>query len=742
MCVKNAIITKDIIEERYLTAEGTIYEVIFRNDENGYTIATVECEGHPVTAVGIFPPVSEGHYVKMTGQFVNHPRFGRQFKAESVRLAKPDTKNGMIMFLGSGLIKGIGPRRAEAIVNKFGESTFDIIEMNPSRLGKVSGISAAMAKQIAKSYGEVKMAADVLTFLMDYGISANMSMKIFIVYKENTIAAVSSNPYALIEDINGIGFLTADRIAEKLGIDKNSDFRVRAGIMHALSEAADKSGNTFLPVSEATEFAQSVLGLENTGLIQDNIERLILSHKLKQTACDSETGIMLSSFYSAESKSADKLVRMMEYTNRAGRDHSSDIKRFEDMHGISFHESQKEAISAALSSGVSVITGGPGTGKTTIVKCIISILTEVGESVKIMAPTGRAAKRLSETTGQNASTIHRALMSDEQLFADVVIVDEFSMVDVLLLSRMLEQMSDETKLVIVGDSDQLPSVGAGNVLSDIINSGVVPTRRLTHIFRQEDCSNIVINAHKINNGQCPDLKNAGKDFFFIKSASQEETAKTAVELVKSRLPSYLGVEPKNIQVLCPMKAGKAGSINLNKQLRDALIPKTEEIIVGDNAFSVGDKVMHTINNYNLAWRKGIESGEGIFNGDIGYVCSIRPGSGEMDVEFEDGRLVTYGGEDKTQLILAYAITVHKSQGSEYDGVVLSLSGGHYMIMTRNLLYTAITRAKNLVVIVGDEETVNKMVRNNFIQKRYSMLRELLILAREKRNLLFTDTNGN
>lgn len=721
-----------------MTIKGTIYEIVFRNEENGYTIATVECEGHPVTAVGVFPPVTEGHYVAMTGSFVTHPRFGRQFKAESVKLDKPDTRHGMIMFLGSGLIKGIGPKRAEAIVDAFGKDTFSIIEMNPSLLASVPGITESRAADIAESYGELKTAADALSFLMDYGISANLSMKIFSVYGDTTIAVVSTNPYALIEDVTGIGFVTADRMASKLGIAPDSDFRIRAGIMYALGEAADKSGNTCLPSQTVIVEAKTILGFSSTERIEENLEKLTLERRLKQVMCDDEGGVMLSSYYNAENRAAAKLVKMLEYNNRASTAGEKEIKRFESMNKIAFHEAQKAAIETALQSGVSVITGGPGTGKTTIVKCIISILLDTSRTVRLMAPTGRAAKRLSETTGQEASTIHRALMSEEDILSDAVIVDEFSMVDVMLLSRMLEQLPDETKLIIVGDSDQLPSVGPGNVLADIINSGVVPVARLTQIFRQEECSRIVINAHRINSGLMPDLANDNKDFFFIKSNSPRETAEKAVELVKTRLPSYLDCEPKNIQVLSPMKVGEAGCISLNKKLRAALIPKGDEIVIGDNAFSVGDKVMHIVNNYNLDWRRGVHTGKGVFNGDLGFVTSIRQESGELDVEFEDGRLVTYIGEDRHQLMLAYAITVHKSQGSEYDGVVLALSSGHYMIMTRNLLYTAITRAKSLVVILGDEETVGKMVRNNFIQKRFSQLKALLVSAKKKSELLYNN----
>ncbi len=720
-------------------------EIRFRNEENGYTIATVETDLQPFTVVGIFPLVSEGSFVRCEGQFVNHSRFGRQLKAESVCLEQPNTVYGMVRFLGSGMIKGIGEKRAAAIVEKFGKDTFAVIESAPERLTEIRGISRSMAKDIADAYGEVKAASEAMTFLMGHGITSGLALKIFNEYGKATIATVSFNPYQIIEDISGVGFLTADRVAKNLGISPTSNFRIRAALIYALGEAAERTGNTLLLRPELEEETARLLKIDGAELISDNLDELILQRKLREVDYDGERGVMTASLYRCENRAAVKICRMIESTDRSLPDCADEIAEFERIENVTFHSEQRNAITSAIQSGVSVITGGPGTGKTTIVRCILRLLTNHGLTVKLMAPTGRAAKRLSESTGQDASTVHRALLADDDdavgLNADAVIVDEFSMVDAVLFSALSERLRDEAKLIIVGDSDQLPSVGAGNVLADIINSGVVPVSRLTHIYRQDERSNIVVNAHKINNGEYPDRH--GGDFFFIRSDNAADMARTTVDLVTKRLPKYLDCKPQKIQVLCPMKGGDAGCVNINKLLRAELLSSTEnEITVGDYAFAAGDKVMHVVNNYNLVWTKDFREGRGVFNGDMGTVTEVRRSSGEILVEFEDGRNATYSGEDKAQLMPAYAITVHKSQGSEYEGVVIPISGNMPLIMTRNLLYTAITRAKNLAVIVGTEESVRRMVRNNFVQKRFSKLKDFLIENERKMSVLYAQNDEN
>lgn len=724
-----------------MTFKGVVKEIVFRNDETSYTIAVLTCDGKNYTVVGFFPPVSEGHYLNVTGTFINHPRFGRQLKAESVRFDKPDSKQGMILFLGSGLIRGVGPKRAELIVEHFGDKTFEVIENDPSRLALIKGISAQIAQTIAHSYAEVSGIAEAITFLVDNGVSTNLAMKVISAYGEKTIDYVTQNPYSMIEDIGGVGFLTADKIANNIGIDFSSPFRVKAGLYYTIRESAEKNGNTAVPSLEAVEETRKLLSLDDSSSIENCINEMVLTRKIKRVFCDDVEALMLIKYYHAERSSAVKLISLMQNATGGNNDWGSMIERFEKMNKIQFHDSQKQAIISALSNGVCVITGGPGTGKTTIIRCVTSILKEIRCQIKLMAPTGRAARRLGEASNEEATTIHRALMADEGFMANAIIIDEFSMVDAMLLSRTLDELPEGCKLVMVGDSDQLPSVGAGNVLYDIINSNVIPTVKLTQIFRQEECGHIIINAHKVNNGEMPSLSNESKDFFYMQELQPVSVANRVVELVSTRLPKYLKCDPKQVQVLCPMKVGEAGSINLNARLQSVFIDTTECVKVGDCAFYVGDKVMHTVNNYNLVWKKNFAEGQGVFNGDVGIITALSVQRNQIEVLLEDGRKVLYEGENKSQLMLAYAITVHKSQGSEYEGVVIALSGGHGMIMTRNLLYTAITRAKNMVVIVGKESTISQMVKNNFIKKRYSQLKTMLIEEKNRNEKLYSFLKG-
>ena len=725
--------------------KGTVADVRFRNEENGYTIATIETDNDAVTVVGVFPPVGEGSYVSAEGTFVEHARFGRQLKADTVRLDRPDTIYGIIRFLGSGLIKGIGEKRAAAIAEKFGRDTLDIIEREPNRLVEVQGISRRMAKEISASFGEVKAASDALTFLMEFGVSSSLAMKIYLLYGSDTEALVRTDPYRLTEDVRGVGFLTADRIARAMGVRPDSEFRLRAGVVHVLGESADRNGNTFLPRETLVAETKALLGSENCDGLDGIIDSLLVSTRptaLRSAEYEGGEAIMLRYLYRAEAGAANKLCRMARSANRAMPDCDDEIAEFERIEHFTFHPEQRKAIISALGGGVSVITGGPGTGKTTIVRCILRLLTHHGLRVRLMAPTGRAAKRMSESTGAEATTIHRALLSEEcadGIEDDAVIVDEFSMVDVVLLDKLLGKMRDEATLVIVGDADQLPSVGAGNALADIISCGKFPVTSLTHIYRQGEGSGITVAAHRINAGEMPDLTNASGDFFFIRASDPHSAAVTVRDLVIRRLPGYLHCDPMKLQVLCPVKNGEAGCAGLNAALREALLPSaTRQVAVGDTRYSAGDKVMHIVNNYELKWTRGSEEGTGVFNGDMGTVEEVDPVGGGIIVMFEDRRRVEYTGEDRSQLMPAYAITVHKSQGSEYEGVVISLTGGNYMIMTRNLLYTAVTRARRLAVIVGTEETVARTVRNNYIRKRWSMLSAFIERADGKMGALWLD----
>lgn len=730
-----------------MTISGSVEEIRFRNEENGYTIIILDCEGEPLACVGTFPPVSEGEYVQLEGEFTVHPKFGKQFKVRGVSSSRPDSLDGIVRYLGSGLIKGIGPKTALAIVEKFGKNTFDVIVNNPSRLASVKGVSKSKADEIAQNYLKIENMRKAMVFLQSYGIPLGTSLKIFKQYGDDTVSVLSANPYKLVEDIDGIGFITADKIAKKLGVEPHSEYRLRAGILYTLKDAADRSGNTFLPYEDLRAAAAGLLETDEE-LIEDALEGLALSRAVKTVETEeSGKGVMLLSSYRAEKGAAQKLTELVYSSDMTERNCAEELAEFERSENITLHPSQREAIELASSASVTVITGGPGTGKTTIVKCILSVFDKRGIKTALMAPTGRAAKRMSESCGREASTIHRALTigregdgNGEPLGAGAVIVDEFSMVDIYLFNTLLKRIPRDAKLILVGDADQLPSVGAGNVLKDIIASGVVPVVRLDRIYRQSGESLIVENAHRVNGGLMPELGAVDGDFFYCAAKTPQEIADLTVSLASERIPKFLGVEPYRVQVLCPMKSGIAGSVNINRQLQKKLRQGGAFIETEEYRYLEGDKVMHIANNYNLGWRRlagGIaEEGEGVFNGDLGVINEIRPQSGEIDVRYEDGRFVTYTPDVRNQLVPAYAITVHKSQGSEFDAVIIPLYGGNPVIMTRNLLYTAITRAKRAVVIVGDKYTVKRMVENNYIAQRYSMMRSFLEDADAKETLLF------
>ena len=730
-----------------MTLKGDIDDIIFRNEENGYTILVLDCEGEPITCVGTFPPVSAGEFLSLEGNFVVHAKFGRQFKVDSVTESAPETLDGIVRYLGSGVIKGIGPKTALAIVSHFKEKTLEVMEVAPYMLARVKGISKQKAAQIGAEYSLIKQMKDAMIFLRGCGITTNMAMRIYKVYGENTVSAVKTNPYKLIEDVSGIGFLTADKLAAETGIAKDSEFRIRAGIIYTLNTQGEKNGNTFLPKESLVSEAAALLKLENT-LIEDALENLVLAGALRKVNNGETDGLMLSSVYRAEKSAATKLVELTALANRLSVDCDEEIAEFERAEKITLHSAQKDAVKSAVNSGVSVITGGPGTGKTTIIKCILSVFSAQRIKCSLMAPTGRAAKRLSESTGEDASTIHRALMlspgnygGGEMLNVGAVIVDEFSMVDVFLLNSLLGKLREGTKLIIVGDKDQLPSVGAGNVLQDILQSDVVPVVNLTQIYRQGEQSLITLNAHAINRGEMPVLSDRKSDFFFIKKSSQAEIAEEVIGLATERIPKFLKSDASRVQVLCPMKNGLAGTNNINSMMQSRLHGvRKADIDTDEQRFVIGDRVMHTANNYLLEWKKigkwGVESGEGVFNGDMGYIEDVRSDSGEIDVLFEDGRRVTYTADIRYQLSLAYAVTVHKSQGSEFDAVIMPVYAANYMIMTRNLLYTAITRAKKIVVLVGEEYNIKKMVDNNYIAKRYSMLKSFITEAQGKYALLY------
>lgn len=715
---------------------GTVEEIRFRNDENGWTVLMLDGEGDPVTVAGCLPPVTPGDFLDLEGEFVIHPKFGMQFKAERASIAQPHTVYGIVRFLSSGLIEGVGEKTAARIVEKFGKNAIEIMEKEPMRLATIKGISPKKAKKIGEDFAALKNEREAVMFLVGYGVSVGLALKLYGTYGAATVATVKTNPYVLVEDVYGIGFLTADKIAQAMGIDPMSEFRMRAGILHALRSACEKEGDTYLPRERLFEEAKKLLGTYDDGALEAAFDSLLVARKI---VVPFDGAVMAESYYRTEKAAAVKLVKRVDGAGVVPADISPIIDRFEATAGITLHAAQRDAVVNAVNSGASVITGGPGTGKTTIINCILFVFDAMGISSTLLAPTGRAAKRITEGCGREASTIHRAILAleDGAVFTSgAVVVDEFSMVDIFLFKMLLEHMSDTTKLIIVGDADQLPSVGAGNVLRDLIASGLVPVTRLSFIYRQSNTSRIAVSAHDINAGRMPDLTARDGDFFFFRMRSPQDTADMAVELATKRVTSFCGITPDRIQVVAALKNGVCGVNNLNARLQEKLNGgKKKSITVGDFKFAEGDRVMHTVNNYDIEWTRGAATGTGVFNGDIGVVSHVFD-TGELEVEFEDGRRVTYAGDNKRQLILSYAVTVHKSQGCEFDVIVMPVVIGPPVIMTRNLLYTAITRAKKMAVLVGDEYAIKRMVENNYVAERYSALNAFIADAKSGMRKLY------
>lgn len=726
--------------------EGIVEDIIYRNEANGYSVILVDVNGVPETVVGTFPILSEGESVCFEGDYQNNAKYGKQFTARSVGVVAPHTIEGIVRFLASGIIPGVGEVTAQRMADAFGEQTLDVIEHDTDKLASVKGISKRKADEIREGYLAVSGMRSAVIFLQDCGLGMALAIRVYERFGARTEQMVRTNPYRLVEEIDGIGFLTADRLAQKLGIGRDSDYRIRAGMVHLLKNAADQNGHTYVPISELTSELCGLLGLDvSEEKLTDLAAVMTVDGVVKISAAgDGVRVLMLSTLYRTEKGTADKLLRLLAAADNGGINTDTAIKNYESRYGVVFHEKQREAIALALTQGVCVITGGPGTGKTTIIKCVLQVLKEEGHTVRLLAPTGRAAKRMTEATGCDASTLHRALQAEGEggrftknetnpIEATAVIVDEVSMVDVYLMHALLRALRPGTRLLLVGDRDQLPSVGAGNVLGDILSSGAVPSVALTQIYRQALESRIVTNAHFINQGKMPVTDNgANSDFFFLVRDSGEAIAQTVVEMVAHRLPKFLGEDSCKIQVLSPIKAGAAGVNRLNTLLQNALNPMRGQCPVfrfGETEYRIGDRVMHTVNDYDLAWTRtdgsalGTE-GKGVFNGDIGTVVEISA-AGELDVVFEDGRCAKYGADKLGELMLSYAITVHKSQGCEFDAVVMPILTGSPSMLTRNLLYTGITRAKRLVVLIGSRYALERMVQNDYTALRYSKLAELL-----------------
>ncbi|MCM1194760.1 MAG: ATP-dependent RecD-like DNA helicase [Firmicutes bacterium] len=728
------------------TAKGTVAEIIFRNEDNGYTVFGLETtDGDDLTCVGNFPTLSIGAVLSVVGKIVVHNRYGEQLVIEQYTMSDPTSRAGIVKYLSSGLIKGVGEVTANNIYDQFGADTFGVIENNPMLLVKVKGISQKKAMDIANAVAELKNMQEQIMFLQSYGITTNLAVKIYNIYKEQTKNLVLANPYRLIDDVDGVGFLTADKIAQSMGVEALSEFRVRAAIIYQLKESAEKQGNTYLPFDDLMKSCSDILGVDLTfygKLVEDTVTKLVLEPLIQVFEIDGLRMIALNRYFKLEKSIASRLISLNHDAKRIMIDADSLIVQFEQINKIKFHAGQLGAVKSSLINGVTVITGGPGTGKTTIIKCIAEILSSRGLRMEFCAPTGRAAKRMSQAIGRDAKTIHRLLgyelRGDKMSFkynryntlpCDVVVVDEMSMVDVSVMYSLLSALENGCRLVLVGDKDQLPSVGAGNVLADIIKSGVVEIRYLSHIYRQSDDSLIVTNAHLINQGKMPEINNQSRDFFFMNYADFQQVSDTVVELVTTRLPKFTQLPSSEIQVLGALKNGVAGVENLNARLQQALNPGQygkQELTVGRNIIRVGDRVMQTVNNYELPFTRFtkdgvVEEGTGIFNGDIGVVRLIGRANGLMEVLFDDNRLATYTTADLSDLQLAYAITIHKSQGSEFPVVVVPLVSGPPTIINKNLLYTAITRAKRAVVIVGSKKILSLMIHNNYVAARTTNL---------------------
>lgn len=711
--------------------KGVVNEIIFKNEENGYVVAEIDTGNEDVVVVGYIPIINVGETMSFTGSYIVHPIYGKQLQVISSKQIVPSTIEGIISYLGSGLIKGIGPKTAERIVEKFGKDSLDIIQYRPELLTQVNGIGEKKAGVIAESFEEQREIKEVMLFLQQYGVSTTYAMKIYKKYRDNTIEYIRENPYRLADDIVGIGFKMADNIAKKMGVDPKSPYRIMCGIKFVLTQY-NLEGNTFAKKDELIERTSSILTIDKE-LVEDGITTLTINGEIHQENIDGEIAVFPMPFYYAETGVCKKLIEIASVTfNDVDINLDKTIERIEKENKISLAEKQKIAIKESVRNGVTVITGGPGTGKTTTVNTIIKLFEEMNLDIALAAPTGRAAKRLTETTGREAKTIHRLLEysfaedgvgmgfmrgGEDPLTADVIIIDEVSMIDILLMHHLLKAIMPGTRLILVGDVDQLPSVGPGNVLHDIIESGIIKVVRLTEIFRQAGESMIVVNAHKINKGLKPRLNAKGKDFFFISKKNQDDILYTIKELCLKRLPNFYNCNPiKDIQVLTPMKNSKVGTINLNRELQDILNPKSnmkKEKKIGDRLFRVGDKVMQIKNNYNVKWKSedGLREGEGVFNGDIGYVSDIDEELKTLTVFYDDEKYVEYDFAGLDEIELAYSITIHKSQGSEFPIVVMPISWGPPMLLNRNLLYTAVTRAKKLVVLVGSEKYLYMMIKN-------------------------------
>ena len=731
------------------TIEGYVEHIIFRNEDNGYTVLNLMSEGSEVTCVGIFEYVSEGELLELHGTYVEHATYGQQLKVDSYETKIPEDTIAMERYLGSGAIKGIGAALAARIVRRLGEDTMRILDEEPERLAEVKGISEAKAREIAQQVAEKSEMRSAMMFLQQYGISVALGVKIYGKYGSRVYSVLRENPYRLAEDIQGIGFRIADEIAGRIGIHTDSDYRIKSGLFYVLSLAAGE-GHVYLPEEVLLSRASEILGVE-ASFMEKHVMDLAMDRKvvIKEEISGEERCriVYASQYYYLELDTARRLTELNIENDEDEYKIRKRLEFIEKKNGLELETEQRNAVVEAVRNGVLVITGGPGTGKTTTINALIQYFELEGMDIYLAAPTGRAAKRMTETTGYEASTIHRLLeltgMMEESsaaahferneenpLEADVIIIDEMSMVDISLMHALLTAVQVGTRLILVGDVNQLPSVGPGRVLKDIIDSQCFCVVKLNKIFRQATESDIVVNAHKINAGEEISINNNSKDFFFLKRYDADVIVASIVYLVQKKLPPYVEAKPLDIQVLTPMRKGLLGVERLNEVLQKYLNPadkKKREKEHGGGLFREGDKVMQIKNNYQLEWEiRGkynipVEKGVGVFNGDMGIVHEINTYAETMTVVFEECRYVEYTFKQLEELELAYAVTIHKSQGSEYPAVILPLLGGPKMLMSRNLLYTAVTRAKRCVTVVGSEVTFQAMIHNKQEKSRYTSL---------------------
>ena len=726
--------------------EGYVDHIVYRNSENGYTVMQIICEGEELTCIGTFHDIGDGEQIEAAGHYVEHATYGRQFQIETYKIKAPEDEISVERYLGSGAIKGIGVALAARIVRRFKAETFRIIEEEPERLVEIKGISERKAREIASQVKDKKDMRAAMIFLQQYGISTSLGVKIYEQYKQNIYQVIRENPYRMAEDINGIGFRIADEIAGRVGIHTDSDFRICSGILYVLQQGT-MEGHMYLPKQILLKRTVELLGVSSEG-IEKHIMDMVVDRKIIVKENEEETSIYNTQEYYLELNAAKMLHDLnvtCEISEKAVLDR---IALNEKELDTVLDDLQRQAVVKAAGHGLLVITGGPGTGKTTTINMLIQYFESEGLEVRLAAPTGRAAKRMTETTGYEAQTIHRLLevggAPEEDkvrtefgrnmrnpLEADVIIIDEMSMVDIYLFYALLCAITVGTRLILVGDVNQLPSVGPGSVLRDVIDSGCFSVVRLTKIFRQAIESDIILNAHKINAGEHIELNNKSRDFFFLKREDVNVIISVMLTLIQKKLPDYVHAQPYEIQILTPMRKGLLGVERLNGILQEYLNPPDQEKREKESAsglFREGDKVMQIKNNYQIEWEiRGkygipVEKGQGVFNGDMGIIREINTYAELVTVEFDEERHVEYSFRQLDELELAYAITIHKSQGSEYPAVIIPLLAGPRMLFNRNLLYTAITRARTCVTLVGSDEIIHQMIDNEFEQKRYTTLK--------------------